>query len=626
MQFIYLVAGVIAILLAFFAEWLGIDNNPVWGTGRYLLLIFGIALSIFAVLLHFWKTGRFPSEIRYKIVLICGTLWKVCFRIIHWLTCWQPLSIVLGVIVVFLIAFYALWYTSAGRFPIFSPVTNTYVDLGDAFLHGQLSLLQKPDPRLATLTNPFDSKQRIGIPFIWDSSYYKGKFYLYWGPAPALMSSIAEWILQARPPDQLGVLISYIGLAIILLVLLIHIRKRFFPRVPGISIPVFLLAAFINSPYLFILGRPQIYETSIITGQFFLIFGILAWMRYQIAGRYFWLGLAGLSWGLAIASRYNLVVSVGVFVIFVLYSCFRTKKLNSDFPTNTKGLFNLLKGTDWNAIVAFLVPLILCGFALGMYNYARFGNPLETGLTYQLTLSEPHILYYSAAYTPSNLYMYLVYPINSTGVFPFFKSAAIQYNLLPSWAAMPTGKMFDEVLFGLLPTLPLIWPLILLIPLTVVGIVKGRHSIRLNEEFALDKPSRLLLTMLLIACSMQFVFLLVFFYGAMRYIVDFYLPLLLAAYITIWAVDKQIRQILFLRWLFWLGIIGLAIWTVVIGFFIGFDIPPQYLRAENPQLFGTLYTIWNHQYNLVSALLGKPQVLAETLTRITARVAGKFGW
>ena len=622
MQFIFLVAGIIAILLAFLARWLGIDNNSIWGTGRYLLLIFGLALSGFAVLLHYWRSERFPIEIKKRITENWRSFRKAFKRFIHWLAGWQLFSLLLAIIVVLLIAVYAIWFTSAGRYSIFTPVSNTYVDLGEAFLHGQLSLLQQPDPRLATLSNPYDSKQRGSIPFIWDSSYYKGKFFLYWGPVPALMSSIAEWILQARPPDQLVALISYIGLAVILLCILLHIRKQFFPNVPGISIPFFIMAACINLPYLFILGRPQIYETSIITGQFFLILGLLACLRYQITEKYFWLWLSGLSWGLAISARYNLVVSVGVFVAFVPYSIYQKKKVDWRSLPGSNKFSQIIKCLDWKAILAMLTPLLLCGFALAIYNYARFGNPLETGFTYQLTLSKSAI--YSISFVPSNLFMYLAYPVKASGVFPFYKSVSIQYNLLPSWAARPAGKMFDEVFFGILPSLPVLWPLVLVIPLAIMVIVKQFQKKSLSEGLDFKKPPLLLLAVLLFAGLLQFAFLLFYFYGAMRFIVDFYIPLLLAAYITIWLVDSHLRNIPMIRWLFWLGVMGLAVWTVGIGFFAGFDIPPQYLRAENPQLFGALYTIWNHQYIQVMAMLGKPENFVGTVSRITARVIGKF--
>ena len=84
-----------------------------------------------------------------------------------------------------LTAWFAAWYSSAGHFPVFPHIQNDYVDLGTAFLRGQLALLERPDPRLADLGDPYEFTQRKGIPYRWDASYYGGKYYLYWGPAPA---------------------------------------------------------------------------------------------------------------------------------------------------------------------------------------------------------------------------------------------------------------------------------------------------------------------------------------------------------------------------------------------------------------------------------------------------------
>jgi hypothetical protein len=623
MQFVIMAVGILAILLAFFAQWLGIDKNAVWGTSRFLLMIFGVALLGFAILLHFWKTNRISADVRQKITAAGQKIQNRFGRLFHWLTACQPLSLVISILVVILISVYAIWYASLGRFTTFSPVTNDYVGLGEAFLHGQLSLLQKPDPRLVALSNPYDSKKRNSI-FNTDLSYYKSNFYLYWGPTPAIIFAITEWIFRSRPPDQLVVLISLIGLAVILLVLLFHIRKRYYPNAPGISIPFFILAAIVNVPYLFILGRPQNYETSIIAGQFFLTLGVLAYLLYQTKGKYFWLVLAGLAWGLAVASRYNLAVSIAVFSVFVLYSSYQNEHGNGPFRSDKKDLSNLLTSIDWKAIISLLIPLALCGFALAIYNYARFGNPLETGFKYQLTLSGSLNHYYSAAYIPSNFFVYLAYPVKSFGNFPFFKSVAFQLNLLPGWASVSGGKEFDQVFFGIFQSLPVIWSLALLVPLTVIGMVKKRNSKIIDDKIAPHQLPRQFLAMLLVASLLQFTFLLFYFYSAMRYIPDFYMPLLLGAYFIIWAVDQQIKHIPVLRWLFWLVIIGLAIATAGIGFFAGFDIPPQFLRIENPHLFGSLATFWNHQYNQVIALIGEPAALAGALARITARVLGIF--
>ena len=67
---------------------------------------------------------------------------------------------------------------------------------------------------------------------------------------------------------------------------------------------------------------------------------------------------------------------------------------------------------------------------LGLYNFIRFGNPLETGLTYQLTIPEFSGITYSLSYIPSNLYVYLVYPLTGSATFPFIQSAHFRPALL----------------------------------------------------------------------------------------------------------------------------------------------------------------------------------------------------
>src|SRR5512138_2879306 len=81
------------------------------------------------------------------------------------------------------IIFYGTWFISSGTFPSFHHLENYYVNLSQAFLKGQVALLDTPDPRLASLTDPHQAAG-TKIPFLWDVSYYHGKYYIYWGPAP----------------------------------------------------------------------------------------------------------------------------------------------------------------------------------------------------------------------------------------------------------------------------------------------------------------------------------------------------------------------------------------------------------------------------------------------------------
>ena len=66
--------------------------------------------------------------------------------------------------------------------------TDYYHHLVEGFMQGQLSMTIRPDPELATLADPYDplERVRIGHPGLADASYYKGRYYLYFGAAPAM--------------------------------------------------------------------------------------------------------------------------------------------------------------------------------------------------------------------------------------------------------------------------------------------------------------------------------------------------------------------------------------------------------------------------------------------------------
>ena len=215
---------------------------------------------------------------------------------------------------------------------------------------------------------------------------------------------------------------------------------------------IFILCGLVNIPFLFLLGRPEIYETSIIAGQLFLFLGLSSWLMYTKKNSPIWLVIAGLGWGLALGSRYNLAISILLFVGFTII-WIRQENKDDHF---------LIK------LWPLLVPLALCVLGLGLYNFTRFQNPLETGLTYQLTLPMPRL--YLASYLPSNIYAYFFSPLTIAARFPFITSPLFSNAYLPVWlrsAAVLSDKLFDPVMMGLLPSTPSTWLLALGIPLAV---------------------------------------------------------------------------------------------------------------------------------------------------------------
>jgi hypothetical protein len=237
-------------------------------------------------------------------------------------------------------------------------------------------------------------------------------------------------------------------------------------------------------------------------------------------------------------------------------------------------------------LALLLTPLTLCVLGLAVYNFARFGNPLETGLTYQLGLAEVREPRYSLSYLLSNFFIYLFYPMTTAKSFPFIIST------------LPAQGGFDEVVAGLLPSAPSTWLLGFVIPI----FISARRINGVSQTEDVHSPLKSLCWMVLVAALAQFLFLTVFYFDAMRFIADFYLQLTLGIWILVWEADHVLQSRATLRLLFWLMVIGLVFWTVGIGFFAGFDIPPQSFRTSNPILYKHLETYWNHLYMKTVAL------------------------
>ena len=111
--------------------------------------------------------------------------------------------------------------------------------------------------------------------------------------------------------------------------------------------------------------------------------------------------------------------------------------------------------------------------------------------------------------------------------------------------------------------------------------------------------------MITVAGLGQFLFLLVFFFGAERYIPDFYISLVIGIAMLCWRFDEMIRSRVRSRFVFWLIVTGLTIWTAVIGIFGGFGVPPELFRSFNPSLYSQIASSWNDRYTVLYTILDR---------------------
>ena len=157
-----------------FANQLGIDNNAVWGTKRILLFALGLFLL--------------AASILYRDDNFLGRLFTTRTGQLYFAS-----ALAAGLV---LLAY--VWWVSLGLWSPWTPSTNYYDLMATAFRHGQLALEVEPDPALLALEDPYEPANREGIPVLWDATLYKDKYYLYWGPAPALFLTVIKFFTPLR--------------------------------------------------------------------------------------------------------------------------------------------------------------------------------------------------------------------------------------------------------------------------------------------------------------------------------------------------------------------------------------------------------------------------------------------
>ncbi len=416
--------------------------------------------------------------------------------------------------------------------------TNYYDQLASAFRRGQLSLEQKPDPALLALPNPYQPSQRAGINFLMDVSLYRGRYYLYFGPVPALIVMVVKLVYSGSIGDQYLVFLFIYGLFLVLTLLILKLWRRFFSYIPPWMVAASTLLTGLVAPFSWVLGKPNVYNAAIAGGQFFFVAGLYTafdaldrdnFSRLELA-------LTGLLWSAALGSRITLILPVGFMAVMILVA-----------PLQKTGRPAFLYATLPDIAVLALM-LALGAATLAWYNWARFGSVFETGVKYQLAgpdLQASHSDLFSPAYVFQNLYNYSSNAPAPKRAFPFIYSATgkaksiTKHVLLPDFyhAERVTGVLYSAP-FLLLGSIPVIATLFF-----------SSNSLR-------SKDDHHLLLHWMVVCLygcffLGLAFFMAFFWAAERYLIDFIPCLLLLSIIGFWqlvrAADKTpLRRLLFI--------------------------------------------------------------------------------
>ncbi len=207
----------------------------------------------------------------------------------------------------------------------------------------------EPDPRLLALPNPIDPKAGLDLPKMFDAVLYNRHYYLYHGAAPAVMLFVPYRLITRHDlPENYALYLLCFGGFLFSALTLMALTDA-----PPWLLAVMLIALAGCTSVPFLLNRIWVYEIAIGGGYFCIAAALYFFVRQ-------WHWASGLMFGMAVGCRPHLAI-VAAFALIALALSNRRR------------------------LPAFLIPLALVGIAIAVYNFARFGNPLEFGLTYQIT-------------------------------------------------------------------------------------------------------------------------------------------------------------------------------------------------------------------------------------------------
>ena len=353
-------------------------------------------------------------------------------------------TVVLGLVCLAVVGVFA-WMASESVTELtgWSAANNHYNLLVRGFQRGQLSLDKEAPPQMARLADPYDpvanERYRMGYA-LHDMTYYKGRLYLYFGVAPALLL-FWPWVTVTG-----HYLFHHHAVAIFSMVgfltgaaLLRSLWRRFFPEVGVAVVVAGVLALGLATGVPVLLQRAEFWEVAVSCGYALGMVALAALWRAVIdPGRQaWWVAAASLALGLAVGARPFLILGAPILLAPAVVAW------NEAAAHGRRRL-------PWALLVAAVIPVSLCLLGLMVYNDLRFDSPFEFGQRYQLAGDrQDTIQHFSRRFLWFNFCVYFLEPARWTRVFPFVTDIATP--------VVPAGHADVEDPFGILTNIPIVW-------------------------------------------------------------------------------------------------------------------------------------------------------------------------
>lgn len=389
-------------------------------------------------------------------------------------------------------------------------------------------------------------------------SYFKGRYYWYFGPAPAVALAILRMFGAPSPGDEVVV---FAAISLILLfssLIVFRLKRVYFARLPQwLTIAGLVTVATIH-PMLWFLNSADLGTAAIACGQAFLVGGAYFMVRALTETNAAPAGYAaaGALWGLAISSR--LTTAAPVIVLVLGTAVLALSKAGQVHRHRTEAI----------NLVSLIVPLVLVLGLHGWYNAIRFESPLETGWRYQIYivrrfgspvetgLGSPitatdkngqiaRVTAFSVRYLVPDAFYFLLAPIRPISRFPYLRPVYGSYKpfnrLLPGLGVPAVYNVDDAA--GLAFAAPtLLFAIVFARKWLYGGIphLSGNdlHVVRAGWT-PVDQGS--LGSLLLIGGLAGVLPVILYFFSAIRFEMDFVPLLAIVAVLGMWRLHEDTR-------------------------------------------------------------------------------------
>lgn len=314
------------------------------------------------------------------------------------------------------------------------PHHKQYQELAEAMAEGNFYLAFEPSEGLLRAPNPYDTiyLQANGIDYRADYAYFEGKYYVYFGVVPELLLYLPCYLLTGHHlPNYIAVFLFYSGFILAVFALFWEIIRKWFPKTPFFLYMMISILTVCAGNYLFVIARPDLYDTPIMAANMFTAAGLWLWIK----GKY---ALSAKSKRICyFLGSFSMALVAGCRPQMLLFS-FLAIPLFWEEVIRQRVLFG--KKNKWDT-VCLCLPYLITAVGIMYYNAARFGSPFDFGATYSLTSNDMTKRGFNLYQAFLGLWHYFFRPPVVEGDFPWLQGVQIASGTY-------MGKLNAEYTYG----------------------------------------------------------------------------------------------------------------------------------------------------------------------------------